>query len=102
MQAYQCALLEKPVLLNSRLCIRIICVRHIRNLSIYLIPWPRVQHVILTEEVQKILSELMAFVQQDLEIDLRRSYQSEPVAELRGYSGGSKAVATSSLDLAQI
>ncbi|WP_312325777.1 Hpt domain-containing protein [Acinetobacter sp.] len=61
------ALLEKPVLLNSDYAYELFAQAHQEFLHLF-DTLAAGQRVILNDEIQKILSELSAFVQQDLEI----------------------------------
>lgn len=61
------ALLEKPVLLNSNYAYELFAQAHQEFLHLF-DTLAAGQRVILNDEIQKILSELSAFVQQDLEI----------------------------------
>ncbi|ENW32087.1 Hpt domain-containing protein [Acinetobacter lwoffii] len=61
------ALLEKPVLLNSDYAYELFAQAHQEFIHLFDI-LAAGQRVILNDEIQKILSELSAFVQQDLEI----------------------------------
>ncbi|MFZ7792289.1 Hpt domain-containing protein [Acinetobacter lwoffii] len=92
------ALLEKPVLLNSDYAYELFAQAHQEFIHLF-DTLAAGQRVILNDEIQKILSELSAFVQQDLEIfaedntnqNVELSSESTQVAE---------TVATGSVDFA--
>ena len=92
------ALLEKPVLLNSDYAYELFAQAHQEFIHLF-DTLTAGQRVILNDEIQKILSELSAFVQQDLEIfaedtsnqNVELSSESTQVAE---------TVATGSVDFA--
>jgi chemosensory pili system protein ChpA (sensor histidine kinase/response regulator) len=92
------ALLEKPVLLNSNYAYELFAQAHQEFIHLF-DTLAAGQRVILNDEIQKILSELSAFVQQDLEIfaedtsnqNVELSSESTQVAE---------TVATGSIDFA--
>ncbi|MBB6362176.1 hybrid sensor histidine kinase/response regulator [Acinetobacter lwoffii] len=92
------ALLEKPVLLNSDYAYELFAQAHQEFIHLF-DTLAAGQRVILNDEIQKILSELSAFVQQDLEIfaedtsnqNIELSSEATQVAE---------TVATGSVDLA--
>lgn len=92
------ALLEKPVLLNSDYAYELFAQAHQEFIHLF-DTLAAGQRVILNDEIQKILSELSAFVQQDLEIfaedtsnqNIELSSEATQVAE---------TVATGSVDFA--
>lgn len=92
------ALLEKPVLLNSDYAYELFAQAHQEFIHLF-DTLAAGQRVILNDEIQKILSELSAFVQQDLEI-FAEDTTNQNVALSSEATQVAETVATGSVDFA--
>ncbi|MFV5405059.1 MULTISPECIES: Hpt domain-containing protein [unclassified Acinetobacter] len=92
------ALLEKPVLLKSNYAYELFAQAHQEFIHLF-DTLAAGQRVILNEEIQKILSELSAFVQQDLEIPAE-DHAIQHVQVTTEVTQAAEPVATGSVDFA--
>ncbi|HCB31232.1 MAG TPA: hybrid sensor histidine kinase/response regulator [Acinetobacter lwoffii] len=92
------ALLEKPVLLNSDYAYELFAQAHQEFIHLF-DTLAAGQRVILNDEIQKILSELSAFVQQDLEI-FAEDTSSQNIELSSETTQAAETVATGSVDFA--
>ncbi|MFZ0022608.1 Hpt domain-containing protein [Acinetobacter sp.] len=92
------ALLEKPVLLKSNYAYELFAQAHQEFIHLF-DTLAAGQRVILNEEIQKILSELSAFVQQDLEIPAE-DHASQHVQVTEAVAQVAEPVTTGSVDFA--